>query len=182
MTSTVSQAHPIQVEHLVVRLRRHARALTLPVLLLLATAAAAGFWVGTFPEAWMNVTAAAGAVLLALLLGVGPLVSWLASRTLVTTRRIIVRRGLFVQHRSELSLARVREVRTRRTLWQRAFGSGNIELAAGVDEPTVLRDVPSCLVVAEALRILVEQNFAQATSRSEHSDTVPALPLTQPVR
>lgn len=182
MTSTEPQADPIQVEHLLLRIRRHARVLTLPILFLLATSAAAGFWVGALPESWMNLAAAFGAVLVALVLGVGPLVSWLASRTLVTTRRIIVRRGLFVQHRSELSLARVREVRTRRTLWQRAFGSGDIELAAGVDEPTVLRDVPSCLMVAEALRILVEQNFAQATSRSEHSDTVPALPLTQPVR
>lgn len=155
---------PIQVETVELRLRRHGRALTLPVLALVAIAVAAGFWVGALPEAWMNLAAAAGAVILALALGIGPVLGWLTRRIVVTNRRVIVRRGLFVQHRSEIPLQRVREVRSRRTLVQRLFGSGDIELLGGVEGATVLRDVPGFQTVTDALQQLVEQHFSQSES------------------
>lgn len=163
---------PIQVESVVLRLRRHGRALTFPVLMLTALAGAAGFWVGAFPEAWMNLAAAGGAAALALLFGVGPVLGWLARRTIITNRRVISRRGIFVQHRSEVSLGRVREVRSRRNLVQRMFGSGDIELVGGFDGTggaggsTVLRDVPGFERVADALQQLIEHNFTHAQGAS----------------
>ena len=168
---------PIQVESVVLRLRRHGRALTLPVLMLAALAVAAGFWVGALPEAWMNLAAAGGAAALALLLGVGPVLSWLTRRTIITNRRVIARSGVFVQHRSEVPLSRVREVRSRRTLVQRMFGSGDIELVGGVGGSTVLRDVPGFEAVADALQELVEHNFTQAQGAA--SGRVPGAPAPQ---
>lgn len=162
------------------RLRRHGRALTLPVLMLAALAVAAGFWVGALPEAWMNLAAAGGAAALALLLGVGPVLSWLTRRTIITNRRVIARSGVFVQHRSEVPLSRVREVRSRRTLVQRMFGSGDIELVGGVGGvggSTVLRDVPGFEAVADALQELVEHNFTQAQGAA--SGRVPGAPAPQ---
>ncbi|MGK0741583.1 PH domain-containing protein [Leucobacter sp. Z1108] len=171
---------PIQAESVVLRLRRHGRALTLPVLILAALAVAAGFWVGALPEAWMNLAAAGGAAALALLLGVGPVLSWLTRRTIITNRRVIARSGVFVQHRSEVPLSRVREVRSRRTLVQRMFGSGDIELvggAGGVGGSTVLRDVPGFDAVADALQELVEQDFTRAQANA--SGRVPGSPAPQ---
>ncbi len=144
------------------RFRRHGRQLVLPVLALLVIAAAAGFWVGAFAAAWQNLLAGFIAIALGVFLGLFPVLRWLTQRTTVTTRRVIQRRGVFVRHRSEVSFVRVREVRTRRGLLQRACGAGDIDLHVGA-ERTILPDVPSVLVVADALQELVERNYAHAT-------------------
>ena len=150
-----------QPEAVVLRFRRHGRALVLPVIALIAIAAAAGFFVGGLADAWSNLAAGIGAAVLALLLGVLPILSWLASRTTVSTRRVIVRRGLLSRARSELALVRVREVRTRRGPLQRMSGAGDVLLLHGA-ESLVLEDVPGAQRVADALQELVERNFAQA--------------------
>jgi len=149
----------VQVEVPVLSLRRHGRHLTLPVLLLIAIAAAAGFWVGTLPEPWLNWAAGIGAAVLALLLGVAPILGWLATRTTITNRRVIQRSGFFVHHRSEVPLSRVRGVRSTRGPVQRLFGSGDVELLVA-DESTVLSDVPGCAIVVDALQELIERDFA----------------------
>lgn len=149
-------------EVVVLRFRRHGRRLILPVLVLLIIAAAAGFWVGALPAAWMNLAAAAAAILLGLLLGVFPVLAWLSQRTTVTSRRVIVRGGFFVRHRSEVALARVREVRSRRSIGQRMCGSGDIDLLFGT-ERSVLSDVPGVERVVDALQELSERNYEHST-------------------
>ncbi len=149
----------VQVELVVMRLHRHGRRLTLPVVALVVLAAAGGFWVGSLPDVWMNWAAGLGAAALALLLGVGPLLSWLTSRVTITSRRVIVRQGFFVHRRIEVPMSRVREVRSRRGPVQRMFGSGDIELLVGPDNPTVLRDLPGPDLVIDALQELIEHNF-----------------------
>lgn len=157
----VTPPAPPEPEVVVLRLRRHARRLVPPVLALLVIAGASGFWIGALPEEWMNLLAAGGAIVLALLLGIGPVLAWLSTRATVTNRRIIVRRGFLVHRRSELPLSRVREVRSRRGPLQRAFGSGDVELAVGAESPVVLRDVPGVKLVVEALQELVQQSYAR---------------------
>lgn len=156
-----------QPEVVVLRFRRHGRRLLLPAIALIAIAGVVGFWVGRFSAAWVNLGSALVAGLLALLLGVLPMLSWLAGRTTVTTRRVIVRRGLFVRQRAELALGRVREVRQRRSIGQRLWGTGSIELLHGA-EKLVLDDVPGFAVTAEALQELMERSFAHE-SRSQQT-------------
>lgn len=148
-------------EAVVLRLRRHGRRLFVPVLILIGTAAAAGYWVGGLPDAWMNLVAGLGAFVVVLILVVLPLLAWLSQRTTVTTRRVIMRHGFFVRHRSEVPLSRVREVRSRRGPIQRMFGSGDVELVVGA-ETTRLHDVPGVLKVVDALQELMERNYAQS--------------------
>lgn len=149
-------------EVIVLRIRPHGRRLLLPVLAVAAIAAAAGFWVGALPAEWMNVLAGVGAIVLAVLLGLLPFLSWLTRRTVITSRRVIVRGGLFVRHRSEVQLSRVREVRTRRGMLQRLWGASDIDLMFGAEVVT-LHDVPGAEVVAGALHDLMERNYAHAT-------------------
>ncbi|WP_051053773.1 PH domain-containing protein [Leucobacter salsicius] len=149
-------------EVIVLRIRPHARRLLLPIFASCAVAAAAGFWVGALPADWMNVLAGVGALVLAAVVGLLPLLSWLTQRTVITSRRVIVRRGLFVRHRSEVQLSRVREVRMRRKLLQRLWGASDIALMFGAEDVT-LHDVPGAEVVAEALHDLMERNYAHAT-------------------
>lgn len=149
-------------EAVVLRFRRHGRRLVLPVLVLLIIAATAGYWVGALPDGWMNLAAAAAAILLGLLLGVFPVLAWLSQRTTVTSRRVIVRSGFFVRHRSEVALARVREVRSRRSIGQRMCGAGDIDLLFGA-ERSVLSDVPGVERVVDALQELSERNYEHST-------------------
>lgn len=156
----------IQVEKPVLRVRRHGRALTLPVVVMVATAAASGFFVGALDEPWMNWLAGAAALVLFLALGVAPVLSWLSNRVVVTNRRVIIRRGLLVHHRNEVSLARVREVRSRRGPLQQLFGSGDIELIVGTETPTRLLDVAQPTIIVNALQTLIEQDFARVAAAS----------------
>lgn len=150
-------------EVVVLRFRRHGQRLVFPVIVLVVVTAATGYWVGALPSAWMNIAAAAGAVLLALLFGIIPILTWLTRRTTVTTRRVIVRSGFFVRHRSEVMLARVREVKSSRSLAQRMRGSGDIVLLHGI-ERTVLSDVPGAEGVIDALQELSERNYEHSTN------------------
>ncbi len=116
----------------------------------------------------MNIAAAGLVILLTLLLGILPVLGWLAHRTTVTTRRVIVRQGLFVRRRAEVGLSRVREVRSRRNLLQRLFGSGDIDLMFGTEKVT-LADSPGVVVAVDALQELLERNYEQS---------VPAAPFS----
>ncbi len=157
---------PAPPEERLFRVRRHGRILTLPVLLLIADAGAAGFFVGRFPDSWMNWAAGLGAIAIALLLGIVPLLGWLTDSVTVTTRRVIVRRGFFVHRRSEIPMSRIREVRLKRGPLQQLFGSGDIELLVGADAPIVLRDRPGPKLILDALHELIEQNFVAQTVRA----------------
>ena len=149
----------VEVERPILSVRRQGRILALPVLLLIVLAAAAGYFVGALPEAWMNWAAGLGALAVGLLLGVGPILGWLTNRVTITSRRVIVRRGFFVHRRSEIPLSRVREVRSRRGIGQRMFGAGDLELLVGPDAPTLLRDVPTPDAIVDALQELIEQDY-----------------------
>lgn len=153
------QAAPAaSAETVVARVRRHGRRLTLPVLVLVAVAAASGYFVGSFPELWMNVLAGAGAAILLIAGGIGPILKWLARRVVVTTRRVIVHQGFFVRHRSEVSLARVREVRSKQNPIQRVWGSGDIDLFVGT-ESTRIPDAPGMKELHAAIQELSERSY-----------------------
>lgn len=158
-------------EVVVLRFRRHGRRLAFPLFVLIAVSAAAGFWVGSLQEPWMNLLAGAGAVLVALLLGLLPILSWLAHRTTVTTSRVIMRRGLLSRHRSEVPLVRVREVRLRQRLAQRVWGAGDIDLLYGA-ESYALHDVPGSARIADALQELVQRNFAAGAAGAATSSVL----------
>jgi len=168
-----------QPETVVLRFRRHGRRLAFPVLVLIADAAAAGYWVGALPTGWMNALAAVGALVLGLLLGVGPILSWLTRRTTVTTRRVISHEGVFVRHRSEAPLGRVREVRSRRGPLQRLFGAGDIDLLVG-PESLRLRDVPGVAVAVDALQELMERNFEHSTRALQRASALQTGPPGRP--
>lgn len=145
-------------ETVVARVRRHGRRLTFPVLILIGVAAASGYFVGTFPELWMNVLAGAGAAFLFIVGGIAPILGWLSRRVVVTTRRVIVHRGFFVRHRSEVSLARVREVRSKQNPIQRLWGSGDIDLYVGA-ESTRIPDAPGLKELHAAIQEISERNY-----------------------
>ena len=143
-------------ETILVRVRPHARRLTLPVLILFATATALGWFGGHFAEEWQNIGALALAAALVFFGTLLPFIAWLGHRYTITSRRIIARRGLLVRHRQDVYLARVTDVRLRRTPLQAALATGNVRVVAGPDLTLTLPDVPSARLLADLLGDLTE--------------------------
>src|SRR5690554_492804 len=89
-------------ERVVARLRPHTRALFWPNLLLIAGAGTIAYFSTVFEESWQNLVLVAGGGILILLLWLVPLLRWAATRTVITTRRVIVRTGLASRSRREV--------------------------------------------------------------------------------
>ena len=149
---------PAAPETVVARVRSHVRALILPTLLLVAVAAAFGYLGGSFPEAWQNLTAAGVAAVLVLVGWFMPFASWLARHSTITTRRIVLRQGVFVRTRQEVLHSRASDATVRMGALQSLFGSGDVIVDVAQARPVTLRDVPAPLTVQAALNDLIEAN------------------------
>ncbi|WP_232331257.1 PH domain-containing protein [Agromyces laixinhei] len=161
--ATVPPAQP--PERVVARLRRSARGLTVPAILVIVLAGAAAYGVGIAPELWQDLAIVGGAVLVALLGSFLPFLAWLTRRTTITTRRIIVRSGIFVRVRQELLHSRGYDVTVRRTWWQSAFGSGDVRINTGHEKPFVLKNVPKPELVQGALQELMGEEHSRVAER-----------------
>lgn len=176
MTNTSGEVAPgaaAPAEQVIARLRPHARAMFWPCIALLAAAGGAGYYAGTLPQLWENVSVVAAAGLVALLLFLLPLGSWLSKHYTITSRRLIVRRGFFVRVRQELLHSRGYDVTVRRNWIQSVFRSGDIRINAGLDRPVVLRDVPHAGLVQSALQDLMENTRNVVSAHRQFDESVP---------
>ena len=169
MTSTgqSSSAEQPEAERVVARLRPHARALFWPSLAFIAVIGAMGWFAGRFTENWENIVVLAGGGLLILLLWLMPMLSWLSKRYVITSRRIILRTGLFVRLRQELLHSRGYDVTVRKVGLQSLFGSGNVLINTGLEHPFVLKDVPNADLVQGALHDLMEKSLNPIAARRQ---------------
>jgi uncharacterized membrane protein YdbT with pleckstrin-like domain len=157
------QARP---ETVVARLRPHGRVLAGPVVLVVAVAGLVPFLAPQFREPW-ELALVYGLAAILLIMGVIlPVVAWLSTSYTITTRRVIVRRGLFVRTRKELLHGRGTEVDLRASGLQPIFGSGDIVLDAGVGQPIALEDVPrSALVQSALVELMADSRYPVADWR-----------------
>lgn len=156
--SRTGQLAAVPAERVIARLRPHARRLFWPSIVLIAACAALGYWGVSLPEAWQRVAVLAAACLVGVLLFLLPLLSWLSSRYTVTTRRVALRRGVFVRTRQQILHHRGHDVTVTQTWLQRAFRCGTIRIHRGDHAPVVLRDVPQVDLVQSALLDLMESS------------------------
>lgn len=149
---------PTPRETVVARVRPHVRALILPTALLIAVAGAAGYLAGTFAEDWQNLTVVGVAGVLVVVGWLLPFASWLARHYTITTRRTVLREGVFVRTRQEVLHSRAVDATVRTSALQTLFGSGDVIVDVGQPRPITLRDVPAPLTVQAALHDLIELN------------------------
>lgn len=144
-----------------------------PGVLLVAVAGAVGYFVGIPTVAWQQL-GLLGIGLVVIVIGwLLPLCSWLACNYTITTRRIVLRNGVFVRTRQELLHSRGYDITVRQNSLQTMFGSGDVLINTGMEKPVVLRDVPSADLVQAALHDLMEhsQHTTALGRRRESTET-----------
>lgn len=152
-------------ERVVARVRRHARMLVFPSILLIFVAGATAYGIGIVPETWQVLAVVGGGVVALLFGSFLPFLAWLTRRTTITTRRVIARSGIWVRVRQEMLLSRGNDVTVRRTWAQSAFGSGDVRIDTGHEKPLVLKDVPKPSLVQSALQELMGEEQARVAER-----------------
>lgn len=164
-------------EQVIVLTRPQARALTVPVFVLILSPALAAF-----ASAW--ILKGEAATLLPVLSGLefwlvaccAALVAWIwlgyclrsvsrwnATRYILTSRRLIARSGTLRRRDRQLSLAAVRNVSVSQSLLQRGLRSGNISLESGHGASLEFPDMPEVArfrnFILEAIDELPEEEF-----------------------
>lgn len=152
-------------EQVVARLRPHARVLAFPSLVVIAGAGAIGYFAGTFDEEWQNLALLWGGSAVLFLVLILPLLAWLTTRYTITTRRIVLRHGVFTRMRQELLHSCGYDITVRKGALQSVFRSGDVLINAGLEHPVVLRDVPQANLVQEALHDLMESAMNPIAAR-----------------
>jgi len=163
----------VDAERVIARLRPRGRYLIWPALLLIVLVGATVYFLGNLPEPWQNwavliLAASATAVLVVL-----PYLSWLAHRYIITTRRIVIRHGLFVRVRQELLHSRNYDVTVRQSTLQTLSGCGDIRINAGLDAPVVLADVPSATLVLRVIQDLMHGASNTVSVNRQISESAP---------
>jgi uncharacterized membrane protein YdbT with pleckstrin-like domain len=129
----------------VLHLRTHAKALIAPGLVLIVVAAVVGLALGFVPPSmvgWAGWVIAGLGLLVVLIWTVAPFLRWLTTTYTFTNRRIITRRGIINKSGHDLPLTRINNVAYERSLTDRMFGCGTLQLTTAADEPVVLEDIP----------------------------------------
>ena len=128
-------------------LRPHWRSMIAPSLVLLATVTVGSYLLAVTPDGtlqaplrWVVV-----AVVLALLVGwfVRPLLAWLTTQYVFTTRRIITRTGIVARSGKDMPLSKINDVSFRYTLFERVLHCGTLTVSsASEDGALVIANVP----------------------------------------
>ncbi|WP_404438729.1 PH domain-containing protein [Microbacterium aerolatum] len=145
-------------ELLIARFHGHARGLFWSALLMIAIFGATAYFYDNLPggyENWMLIAAAAVLLVLGVVV---PYLIWASRTYTVTTRRVIVHRGLGARQRREMSHVRGYTIGMRRGILQRMWGAGTITLSNGMDSPLQLVNIPNVALVNEALADQIEVN------------------------
>ncbi|HET9061324.1 MAG TPA: PH domain-containing protein [Acidimicrobiales bacterium] len=147
-------------EDVVVDVRPHWRFLARQAsLVAVAIAAAVGALVESLPR-WSLMTIGILLVLCLLWLAARWL-AWVSTSLVVTTQRVIVRRGVLRQTGREILLDRVTDISYDRSLWDRLTGCGDLLIeSAGRDSPEVLKELPHPRrIQRQVQQLLVQARF-----------------------
>jgi uncharacterized membrane protein YdbT with pleckstrin-like domain len=147
-------------ERLVLVLRQHIKVLIVPFLILLAAIAVpVTFAVVEMPggSTWWLIIGGALAAIVALIWVVWPIIVWWNSVYAITTRRLILRSGVFNRAGHDMPLSRLNDVSFEHNLIERMLGCGTLIVeSAGERGQLTLNDIPKVEVVQRTLYRLSE--------------------------
>ena len=158
-------------EQIEFEMRPHWRSMVVPSLLLIVTVGVASFLYAITPDDntfqkvlhWVILGIA---VLIVLVWFVHPLLSWLTTQYVFTSRRIITRTGIVARSGKDMSLSKLNDVSFSYTIFERLLHCGTLTVSsAAEDGALVIRNVPR---VEEIQREIYRLSEADA-ERRRHS-------------
>ncbi len=98
-------------------------------------------------------------LLLLLLLVVGPYVRWRSTHYVITTHRVMVRRGVLSKSGKDITLSKITDVSFRQSFLDRVVGAGSLHIESAGDSPDEdLSSVPDSDEVQQLLNRLVDED------------------------
>ena len=102
------------------------------------------------------------ALVLLIWLTVIPLIRWRSTHYVVTTRRVLIRRGVLKHVGRDITLGRISDVAYEQTLWDRLFRSGTLHIeSAGENGQETLVNIPRANDVQQTLNRLIEADSSR---------------------
>jgi uncharacterized membrane protein YdbT with pleckstrin-like domain len=97
------------------------------------------------------------ALLLLIWLTLAPVIRWRSTHYVITTRRVLIRRGVFKHVGRDITLGRISDVAYEQSLWDRIFRSGTLHIeSAGENGQETLVNIPRANDVQQTLNRLIE--------------------------
>lgn len=161
-------------EEIVLDLHPHWAQLVGPVLVLLVVCGLAGYGLAIAPHGSLH------SIVQWIIIGVGVVLifwfsvvkylRWLTTRYVLTTDRLIIRRGVIARHGRDVPLNRINDVSFSETLLERILRSGTLVVeSAGERGQISLTDVPRVEHVQREIYRMVDQRGTQRFADDEPS-------------
>jgi uncharacterized membrane protein YdbT with pleckstrin-like domain len=147
-------------EQIVMHKHPHWKMLVLPVIALLLVVGIGVFLAALVsaqpwaPWAWLGLGVVGLGV--AFRLTLLPVLRWRTTHFVVTTRRVLIREGVFTRNGIDIPMSRINSVQFRHTLVERMLGCGTLIIESASDEPLEFDDVPG----VERVHALLYQEVA----------------------
>ncbi|MGE0220579.1 PH domain-containing protein [Mycolicibacterium sp.] len=137
-------------EHVVLHRHPHWKRLTLPVLVLIVTTAAAAFVAGyvntlTWESQAKNIVFLVIAGIWLILVGwlsIWPFLNWWTTHFVITDRRVMFRHGLLTRAGIDIPLARINSVEFRHGVLDRVLRTGTLIIESAAQDPLEFHDIP----------------------------------------
>lgn len=145
-------------EKLVLVLRRHVKVLIAPVLIFILALAAVGATAVLGAQPWLLIAVGIVAAIIAIRWSLWPLLVWYNTVYAITTRRLILRAGVFNRSGHDMPLTRLNDVSFRHSLIERMLGCGTLVVeSAGEHGQLLLDDVPKVELIQRTLYRLSDE-------------------------
>jgi membrane protein YdbS with pleckstrin-like domain len=90
---------------------------------------------------------------------VAPLIRWRSSHYVITTHRVLIRRGVINHVGRDITLSRIADVSYRQTIWDRIVRAGSLTIeSAGEHGQETLHNIPRANEVQQTLNRLIEDD------------------------
>ena len=146
-------------EEVVLRLHPHWKMLVRPVLVFLVTVGVGAYLAAITDTAGVRYAIAGIVALVLVLFTVAPFLRWRTTHFVVTTHRVLIRRGILSRSGRDVPLSRINDVSFEHSFFERMLGCGTLVVeSAGERGQVVLADVPRVERVQGQLYQLMEDD------------------------
>jgi uncharacterized membrane protein YdbT with pleckstrin-like domain len=152
-------------EEVVLRLHPHWKMLAVPVLVFLVAVGAGGFGAAQTSSTALRYAIIAAVALVVLFFTFIPFLRWRTTHFVVTSHRVLLRRGILARSGRDVPLSRINDVSFEHSLFERLLGCGTLTVeSAGERGQVILDDVPGVESVQGDIYQLMEDD----SERHEH--------------